>query len=159
MTQTKQELSALMEIADLHAKRLKYAIVNLQPFVPLSASRFSNLTDAEIPLFELFSSRFSKLQDLMGSKLFGLILDFSKEPGRFDTFLDKLHALEKLGCIDNANQWLLLREIRNHLSHEYPDNPEITANYFNKAFEMVGVLLAYLEKMKVFIQKIEAKQN
>lgn len=152
-----QQLNTTLEIADLHAKRLNYAMNKLKPFIPISAEKFAQLSEDDIPIFELFTSRFAKLQDLMGAKLFGLVLEFSKEPGQFETFLDKLNALEKLGCIPEAKQWLQMREMRNHLSHEYPQKPEISAGNINQAFEMAAVLLNIFQNLKLFIKKIGAK--
>lgn len=152
-----QQLNSVLEICDLHAKRLQYAMKQLKPLIPLSALRFSQLSEAEIPIFELFTSRFAKLQDLMGAKLFGLVLDYAKEPGNHETFLDKLNLLEKIGCIPSAKLWLELREMRNHVSHDYPENPEISAQNINNAFEMATVLLKILESLKDYIRKIEAK--
>lgn len=147
-------LDSTLRIADLHSKRLKYAMEKLVPSFPISGDHFSRLSDTEIPIFELFSSRFTKLQDLMGAKLFGLVLEEAKEPGEFVTFLDKLHKLEKLGVIPDSQEWLLLREIRNHLSHEYPENPEINAKYFNMAYEKANYLIECLERIKVFLDKL-----
>lgn len=156
MTQN-EALRGTLDIADLHAKRLKYAMNKLKPMIPLSGERFSKLSEDEIPIFELFSSRFAKLQDLMGTKLFGLVLDFSKEPGHFETFLDKLNKLEKIGLVPNSKDWLKLREIRNHLSHEYPENPEISANNFNEAYQMSSLLLKILDNIKLYIKNIESR--
>jgi len=150
------KLFTTLEIAELHAKRLKYAIQKLNPMIPISAKRFSDLTEDEIPIFELFTSRFSKLQDLMDSKLFALVLEYSKEPGQFETFLDKLNALEKLGCV-NAKQWLELREMRNHLSHEYPEHPEISADNINRAYDMANSLLKIFQNLILFVNKIDEK--
>ena len=69
------------------------------------------------------------------------------------TLIDRLNALEKLGLIDNTEDWKDLREVRNHLAHEYPDAPEITAANLNHAFQLAPKLLLTLEKFEIFLKK------
>ena len=109
------------------------------------------LTDVELAIVDQFTTRFGKLQDTMGVKLFPAVLELTKEPGDLKTFIDKLYRLEKIGAIDSADDWLLMREIRNAFSHEYPDDPELQAELLNKAFELVAQLLNVLNKINEFI--------
>jgi hypothetical protein len=37
---------------------------------------------------------------------------------------------------------------RNHISHEYPEHPELTAKYLNKIFSLSPQLLLILSKIK-----------
>lgn len=154
----KQELIySTLKIADLHATRLKYAMNKLAPEMPISGEKFTHLNDEDVLIFELFSSRFTKLQDIMGAKLFGLVLEFSKEPGEYIAFLDKLYKLEKLNIIPDAQKWLKLRDIRNHLSHEYPDDHDLNAKNFNEAFEEAHFLLDCLNRIKTYVDQIAKK--
>ncbi len=151
-------LDSNLKIADLHAKRLQYAIDKLKSRFPISVEQLISLNDEEVLIFELFSSRFTKLQDLMGAKLFGQVLEYAAEPGEYVGFIDKVNKLEKLGIIPDAQKWFLLREMRNHLSHEYPDNPELTAKNLNEAFDITNYLLLCLQNIKEFVHKIEEKR-
>ena len=74
----------------------------------------------EIAVLDQFSTRFGKLQDAMGAKLFPAVLELTKEQGELKAFIDKLNRLEKIGAIQSADDWLLLREVRNTFSHDYP---------------------------------------
>ncbi len=49
-------------------------------------------------------------------------------------FIDILNKLEKLGLISSSEQWQKLREIRNAISHEYDDSPELMAQVLNAVF-------------------------
>jgi len=40
------------------------------------------------------------------------------------SLLDELDKLEKLEIVENADEWMRFRKIRNILTHEYPDNAE-----------------------------------
>jgi hypothetical protein len=152
---TKEVLTLALETAELHANRLRFAIVQLRQIMPISGQAFSHLSTQNLLLLELFTSRFAKLQDLMGGKIFGLVLDHAKEVGSFNTFLDKLHALEKMELIPQGEKWVQMRVLRNLIAHEYPDDPEKGAKNFNEAFEMAPYLLDCLENIKNFIAKIE----
>ncbi|MBP9727246.1 MAG: hypothetical protein KBD83_07270 [Gammaproteobacteria bacterium] len=139
-------LQSIIEVAQIHAKRLKYAMKKLNSYFPISPETILTLSEDELPLFELYTSRFSKLQDLMGNALYPKLLASTGEPVDEMTFIDRLNRLEKLGVIDDAENWMKMRQIRNHLSHEYPDQPELTAEYLNDAFDFGVTLLRYLEK-------------
>ncbi len=141
-----ETLQSIIDVAEIHAKRLKYAMKKLSSYFPISPEVIVALSDDELPLFELYTSRFSKLQDLIGNALFPKLLASVGEPVDEMTFIDRLNRLEKLGVLDNAENWMKLRQIRNHLSHEYPDQPEITAEYLNDAFDFGRILLKCLEK-------------
>ena len=69
-----------------------------------------------------FIFRFTKIQDLIGEKLFKEILDKVGEFRRNMSFTDILDKAEKLEIIDSADKWSNFRELRNSLSHEYPSN-------------------------------------
>ncbi len=141
-----ETLQSIIEVAQIHAKRLKYAMKKLNSYFPISPETILTLSEDELPLFELYTSRFSKLQDLMGNALYPKLLASTGEPVDEMTFIDRLNRLEKLGVIDDAENWMKMRQIRNHLSHEYPDQPELTAEYLNDAFDFGVTLLPYLEK-------------
>jgi hypothetical protein len=44
-----KQLNATIKTCDLHAKRLKFAMNKLKPLIPMSAIRFDQMTDDEIP--------------------------------------------------------------------------------------------------------------
>jgi flagellar motor switch protein FliG len=150
-----KSLAPLIEIADLHANRMLIAIEHLKNKIPVSADEINHLPNDELPYFELYASRFSKLQDFLGSNLFTALLEHTGEQTESMTFIDKLNKLEKLQLIISASEWMKMRQIRNILAHEYPDRPEITANIFNNAFSLGPVLLDCLEKLKRFLKKRE----
>lgn len=68
--------------------------------------------------------RFGKLQDAIGTRLLPSVLLYLQEPYEDRPMLDKLHRLEKLGYIENSEQWQTLRILRNRFAHEYPDDPD-----------------------------------
>lgn len=147
-----KDLQAILDIADLHASRINMAVDYIQTKVPVTPEKITHLSPEELSFFELYASRFSKLQDFMGSNLFSALLENTGEQTETLTYIDKLNKLEKLQIIDSANEWKKMRNIRNILSHEYPDRPEITAEIFNTAYSFGPVLLGCLQKIKVFLK-------
>lgn len=61
--------------------------------------------------------------------------------------LDKLHRLEKLGYLEESEQWQSLRMLRNRFAHEYPDDPDKNAAILMLAIESVPSLVAMLERI------------
>lgn len=146
-----KELVSMIKVAQTHQRRLKYAISRLSNSMPVTASVMEALSDEDMLIFELYTSRFTKLQDFMGNSLFPAILEIGQELEETMTLVDKLHKLEKMGLIRSADNWIALRKIRNNLTHEYPDNPELTALFFNKAYNMGEELLSNLDSVLKFI--------
>jgi len=91
----------------------------------------------------------------MGAKLFPAVLELTKEPGDLNAFIDNLYRLEKIGAIASADNWLLMREIRNAFSHD----PPLQAEVLNKAFQLAVQLLDVLNNMMAFIAPYRKKQH
>jgi hypothetical protein len=121
--------------------------------IPFTSESLDHLTDMEMAILDQFSTRFAKLQDTMGVKLFPAVLELTKEQGVLDAFVDKLNRLEKIGAIPSANDWLMLREMRNAFSHEYPDDPDIQAAILNRAFALAKELIATLGHLEAFARR------
>ena len=139
-----------LKVCHRHANRLRWAMTEIQKHVPFSGESLEGLGDVEIAILDQFSTRFSKLQDIMGMKLFPIVLKLTKEQGDLDAFIDKLNRLEKINAIDSAADWLVLWEMRNAFSHEYPDDPEIQAAILNRAFTLADSLIEMLHHIEDF---------
>lgn len=140
------------KIADIHAQRLQAAVkktTNLFPFTPQSLSL---ATDDEVALLDMMTTRFCKLQDLIGAKIFPLILDLHGENAI--SFRDRLNVLEKLGVIDNAHWWMEMREIRNQVTHDYPDNYDLLSTHFNQMQPFIHKLITFWENLKQYIKTL-----
>lgn len=150
-------LDSLFNVARIHADRLSTSIRRLRPKIPLSPYDVEAFTFDDMLLWEMFVNRFSKLQDLMGAKIFKAVIDYAGESTEPMTLIDRLNTLEKLGIIDNTEIWKDLREMRNHLAHEYPDAPEIVATYLNQAFSMASALIETLTTIEAFVDTLRVK--
>ena len=135
--------NSIIETARKHVQRIEMAMTKLAPIFPLSAARVAVLTDDEIMCIELLTARFTKLQDHMGEKLFTAFFECVGESVPHLTVIDKLHKLERLQLIDEAEKWLEMRRLCNHLAHEYPEDHDLTAQYLNQIYVLTPDLLRY----------------
>lgn len=113
-------LSDYTKVADIHAARLKGSLAQTASWMPLTADRLSQLSLDQVAFLDMMTMRFGKLQDVIGAKIFSLILDILGEDAT--SLIDKLNKLERLGYVNDVNWWMDLREIRNQVMHDYPDD-------------------------------------
>lgn len=120
-----------LKICDMHYQRMIFAWGQVNSNFPVDAHKLENFSPVELALIDQLIYRFSKLQDIMGSRLFRQILDMLGEDVSGIPFIDILNKLEKLGLIDYAETWINLRQTRNSISHEYPFAREEQAEGLN----------------------------
>lgn len=101
----------------------------------------------------LFTGRFSKLQDIIGNKIFPLFLEQLQEDTEGKSTLDRLHKLEKLGYLPSTEEWIAIRSSHNSIAHDYPDNPELMVSNLNKAIAQALALKTYWERFRLQILK------
>jgi hypothetical protein len=91
----------------------------------------TKLTPIELALFDQLIYRFSKLQDSMGARLFKQLLESLEEDTSALPFIDVINKLEKLNLLDDAKEWIALRQTRNTVTHEYPFFKEVQIEELN----------------------------
>lgn len=139
--------SSVIKTASIHKERLLHALHQLEPLFPFTAEKINHLSEQDFLLLELLTNRFAKLQDIMGSKLIDIFLELVGEATHNLTMIDKLHQLEKFNLIQSADIWLEMRQLRNHLSHEYPDQPELVAEYLNETTRLATTLIEFFNSL------------
>lgn len=148
--------ASLIEIGDLHAMRIDRSIQAIQSYIPLKPNSFLAFTDAQFAYLEMIVSRFAKLQDMIGAKFFPLLLEsYQQESALGKPFLDVLNNLEKLNILPNAKRWMAMRELRNHVVHEYPDNPSLMCQNLNETIVFAQELIQYWSFLKPLIQELD----
>jgi hypothetical protein len=146
----RDKLTETIKICDLHYQRMIFAYENIEKYFPLTETSFSQISSLEMALFDQLIYRFSKLQDSMGSRLFKQLLDALEEDISGLPFIDILHKMEKLKLLDQARDWIVLRQTRNTISHEYPFFKEIQIEELNLLPEQVERLVSIWLKLKEF---------
>jgi len=83
---------------------------------------FNTLKPEKRAILDAYLKRFASLQDFLGAKIFSLLLDIS---GINHTKMSEvLSNIEKENIIDSLENWIELRDIRNELEHDYPEELE-----------------------------------
>jgi hypothetical protein len=82
---------------------------------------------------EAFTSRFSRLQDMVGDKLLPAWLLASGE--KIKPAIDNLMVAEKFDLLDSAEKWIEIRQLRNQMVHEYIESIEVLTDAINRAYE------------------------
>ena len=135
---------------------LSFILKELNLFMPLTIQKYDNLTAHNLVFIDAFIFRFIKLQDIMGEKLFRLILNNLKENDVNSNnvpFIDVLNKLEKYRIINSADEWLNLRKIRNSFTHEYPEDLFKRVDSLNNGFNHVYNIYDIYDKIKNYAEK------
>lgn len=67
--------------------------------------------------FEALTSRYARTSDILTQKVFKSLFALLQE--NVKTIIDSANILEKLGIVENADDILNIRELRNQIAHEY----------------------------------------
>ena len=70
--------------------------------------------------FEALTSRFARASDILTQKVLKTLFILLQE--NIKTIIDAANFLEKLELIENADDLLNIREIRNQIAHEYVES-------------------------------------
>lgn len=145
------KLLRALEECNKHIKRMLYAYHKMATLMPLDATQYDNLTEEQVENIDQFIFRFSKLQEAMGERLFRNLLIYSGEEVKNKPFMDLLNRLEQLGAIDNKEEWLRLRKLRNDLSHEYLNESETNALNLNVVYGNTQRLYEIFIQVKTYV--------
>ena len=145
-------LAYYANIADIQSTRLKDALIQVNKLLPLFAAVLANLPTDKLAFLDMMTTRFGKLQDIIGLKIFPIILNLLEEDAV--AFIDKLNKLEKLGYIDDATWWIELREIRNKIAHDYPDDHDLICSHISVVIVKAAELIEFWQKLKTKIARL-----
>ena len=149
----KKWISALDE-CDAHIVRIQNAMDHLAYKLPLTKEVYDFLDDQEIAYIDQIVFRFSKLQDTVGKKIFQLGLILLGEDVEGLSIIDLLNKLEALGMLPSPSKWMEWREMRNDLTHEYPDVVEDRIDALNTLKNVLAEMLdVYANIRKIVNEK------
>lgn len=144
-------------IADIHFLKLDKSLKEVHKLMPLSSSTLEKLSYQQLAFLDMMTTRFGKLQDIIGAKIMPLILEILKEDA--PAFIDKLNRLEKLGYLEDANWWIELRDIRNQIAHDYPDDYHLLSQHLLILSAKAGELLEFWQILKIKIINLVNKKT
>ncbi|MDP2815352.1 MAG: hypothetical protein Q8O19_01570, partial [Rectinemataceae bacterium] len=109
---------------------------------------FLSLEPAQRAILDAYLKRFSSIQDMLGAKIFPLLLAISGIGAQ--RMSDVLENVEKEGIIDSLDSWIELLEIRNDLEHEYPDSLSDALKDLMFCVDSYGKIKLYCENSSAF---------
>jgi len=80
---------------------------------------FNTLKPEKRAILDAYLKRFASIQDFLGVKVFSLLLEVAGIPS--SKMSEVLSNIEKENIIDSLENWIELRDIRNELEHDYPE--------------------------------------
>jgi hypothetical protein len=150
VTVEKDKLKEAIVICSTHIERINFAYSKINNLLPLSLEVFQKLEPETTSFIDQLIFRFSKLQDSMGNKLFPSLLTNLGEEVRAVPFIDLINKLESLELLKTSD-WLLLRETRNILSHEYPFDATDIVDGLNLLHEQLKLIISIWEKLEQYV--------
>jgi hypothetical protein len=146
----KRWVSAVDE-CDAHILRIQNALNHLAQKLPFTKEAYDFLSDSDIAYIDQIVFRFSKLQDTIGNKIFPLGLVLLGEDIEARPFIDLLNKLEELRIIPSSSKWMEWRELRNDLTHEYPDIVEDRIDALNNLNSALADILQAYQKIRKIV--------
>ena len=67
--------------------------------------------------------------------------------------IDNLDVAERLGWLPDAEQWLMIRQLRNQMVHEYIEDLKILVSAINSAYHYLPVLISLEKNLKQEMQQ------
>lgn len=125
------KLKSVLSECESHILRLESASRKLESYFPLNEDAFKCLNEDLVTLIDQLIYRFTKLQDTIGQRLFPVLYSILENDNSPRPFIDTLNYLEKLEIIKSAEDWQLLRNLRNNLAHDYPESIKQTVDTLN----------------------------
>jgi hypothetical protein len=120
--------------------RLEYSFAKVQK-LPLRADAFD---DESLETWESFCSRFSKVIDLFLTKYIKARV-LREDPGFEGTLRDFVNQAEKMNLIESADRWMIYRELRNSVAHDYTE--EELVEFFDKFLKATPEIVAIRSKI------------
>jgi len=152
MMEKRDRLQEAVLLCSIHAERMRFAWEKIKTHFPLDKEKYTRLQPEELSFIDQLIFRFSKLQDSMGGKLFPAMLENLGEDIEGLPFIDKLAKLEELNIIPSADEWILLRETRNIVTHEYPFLTEEVIQGLNLLNNHYQLIMKIWERVESYIK-------
>ena len=152
----KERLDRYFYEANTHIELINEAKNALSSRLPILD--YKNLNSLEKFALNTLIFRFSKLQDLIGTKIFRNYLDFLGFSVESKSFFDILKEIEKEQIID-IDSWDELRKIRNQIAHEYPEEEDEAIESINLFIEKSDILINTTKRLEQKYNAIKQRRG
>lgn len=118
------------------------AISEYYTYIKNKSDEFKLLTLTDRAVLDAYLKRFSSIQDYLGAKIFPALLEVSGIS--CSKMSEVLYYIEKEEIIDSLSHWIELREIRNDLEHDYPNDLNTALSDLRICIDSYTVLEKYI---------------
>ncbi len=119
----------------------------------LTPSEYEHLSKTDRRLLDQFAYRYTRLQDDMGMRLMPAVLRALGEDVAVMPALDRFARLEQLGWLPSADEWNILRQVRNQFAHDYPDTVEERFERLQAAIKAAWQMIALMEQISLKLRQ------
>jgi len=114
---------------------------------------FNTLKPEKRAILDAYLKRFASIQDFLGAKIFSLLLEIAGINN--SKMSEVLSNIEKENIIDSLENWIELREVRNELEHDYPEELQEALDDLKYCIDSFGKLESYYLNSLNFFKKYE----
>ncbi len=118
----------------------------------LNVHIFNDIAPSQRAIFDAYLKRFASIQDFLGAKIFPLLVELSGIATSKMT--EVLYYVEKEEIIDSLSQWIELREVRNELEHDYPDELAEAMEDLRYCIDHFSTLESYYQNSLDFVKRV-----
>jgi len=112
---------------------------------------FNTLKPEKRAILDAYLKRFASIQDFLGAKIFSPLLEIAGIPNT--KMSEVLSNIEKENIIDSLENWIELREVRNELEHDYPEELQEALNDLKYCIDSFEQLESYYLNSLNFFKK------
>lgn len=112
---------------------------------------FNTLLPQERAILDAYLKRFASIQDFLGAKIFPLLLEIAGIGT--SKMSEVLIRVEKEDIIDSFENWIELREVRNELEHDYPEELKEALDDLKYCIDKYETIHAYVNNSLQFFQR------
>jgi len=149
---TKDRLIFYLKESEIHIQRLQDVLIELKKLYPIDYDKLEDFDISQKDKLDVLAFRFSKLQDILGAKIFRKYLEYLNYPVQDKNFLELLKELNKENIVD-IDKWAEFRAVRNSIAHDYPYNDDEKIEAINYLIQNVEYLIKVKEKIEANIKR------
>ena len=112
---------------------------------------FNTLKPEKRAILDAYLKIFTAIQDFLGAKIFSLLLDIAGINN--SKMSEVLSYVEREGIIESLEEWIEIREIRNELEHDYPEELKEALMDLKYCIDHFETLETYYLNSQKFFQK------
>ncbi|MDH4199611.1 MAG: hypothetical protein OEV66_04440 [Spirochaetia bacterium] len=124
---------------------LAHSVKRCEKVFPVSNWHSLSLEQHEI--LAAFRIRFSEFQEHLGKTMKAVAIEEEVEVERFGSVLA---FMEKLGVLESADRWKIIRELRNAVNHEYEEDADRLTQFFIEMIHATPELFDFHQKLLNF---------